>query len=271
MQLRSLIFIFFYSLLSSISYAQKPTNLTIVIDDMGNSINDFHAFSLPIEISFSILPFTPRAQQIAKKAQLQGRGLLAHIPMQALANNHRLGEGALMLDMQEQEFKSELQRSLDYLPEVQGINNHMGSLLTTQELHMNWTMEVLKKQGLYFLDSRTTADSIAEQTAEISGIPTLRRDVFLDNIKTVEAMEKQFQRAIKLSKNKISAVIIAHPYPETIQFLQDKFKAPIDGVQLISLNQLIPETQQLAIWQEKAQFQQANNYPTIIEPSTQAQ
>lgn len=269
MQLTSLIFLFCCLLFNSVSYAQKLTNITIVIDDMGNSINDFRALSLPIEISFSILPFTPKARQLAEEAKQQGREFLAHIPMQAKNNNHKLGEGALMMDMQEAEFKAELQRALDYLPDAQGINNHMGSVLTEQHKQMRWTMEVLKTQGLYFLDSRTTANTVAQKTAELSGIPTLRRHVFLDNIKTAEAMEKQFQQAIKLSQKKISAVIIAHPYPETIRFLQEKFKTPIDGLQLISLNQLLPEAQRLAIQQEKAQFQQANN--SIIDSTTQAQ
>ncbi|MEH6452952.1 MAG: divergent polysaccharide deacetylase family protein [Psychromonas sp.] len=267
--MNNLVFVLFGLLFSTLADAQKLVKLTIVIDDMGNNINDFQALDLPKEIAFSILPFTPRGKQLAKKAQLQDRDFLVHIPMQAVANNQKLGKGALMLDMQEQQFKAELQRSLDHLPNALGINNHMGSLLTTQQLHMNWTMQVLKKQRLLFLDSRTTANTIAAITAQRFAIPSISRNVFLDNIKTSEAMEIQFQRAIRLSHNKASTIIIAHPYPETITFLQQKFKIPIDGVQLISLDQLIPNNQTTVIEADKVQ--QANNYSTNIESLTQAQ
>ncbi|WP_028864705.1 divergent polysaccharide deacetylase family protein [Psychromonas aquimarina] len=267
MRLTSLIFLL--SLLQSpTGSAQQAGTITIVLDDMGNSLSDFQALSLPKEIAFSVLPYTPQAKLLAEKAHQQEREILLHVPMQAKADNQMLGKGALMLDMQEKEFKEILNRSLRSLPYAQGINNHMGSSLTEQLEPMSWVMEVLQAQGLYFLDSRTTAQTIAESTAKISGIPALRRHVFLDNVKTEQAMEKQLQNAVQLSRKNLSVVIIAHPYPETINFLQKKFKKPAHGLHLITLNQLIPETQRLAMQRKKSQFQQANNQG-VASPSTQ--
>lgn len=256
---RSLIILFVALMQSQNSFAEKIAVISIVLDDMGYSKNDFQALSLPKEISFSFLPYTPQAKRLAEQAHQQGRGILLHVPMQAKTNNQKLGKGALMLDMNEQQFKAELRRSLHSLPFVQGINNHMGSTLTEHIIPMRWTMEILKTQGLYFLDSRTTAQTVAESSAKIAAIPALRRHVFLDNIKTEEAMEAQLQAAIKLSRDNKTVVIIAHPYPETIHFLQQKFKQPTNAFKLIPLNQQFSEIQRLAMAKKKLQFQQANN------------
>lgn len=256
-QITLILFFITYILQSAQSLAEENGSITIVLDDLGYSPNDFSALSLPKEITFSILPFTPQAKKLAKMANQQGRDILLHIPMQAKSNNDKLGKGALMLDMQEDEFKNKLQQSLHYLPYAQGINNHMGSSLTEQLEPMRWTMEVLKKQGLYFLDSRTTAQTIAQSTALIEGVAALRRHVFLDNIKTQHAMYKQLQHAVKLSKENKAVVIIAHPYPETLYFLKQLFGKEPNNFKLTALNQLIPKTERLAMLKKKSEYRQA--------------
>ncbi|MCG6202171.1 divergent polysaccharide deacetylase family protein [Psychromonas antarctica] len=262
MNLPRLIVLLLALLQSQTSFAEKTGEIAIVLDDMGYHLNDLQAFTLPKEITFSILPYTPYAQRIAEQAHQQGREILVHIPMQAKKDNDKLGKGALMINMQEKTFKAALKKSLYSLPYAQGINNHMGSALTEQIKPMRWIMDVLGKQGLYFLDSRTTANTVAQSSAKTSGIPTLRRHFFLDNTRTEEAMDMQLQQAIKLSQHNKTVVIIAHPYPETIRFLQKKFAKPTAKVKLIALNQLIPETQRLALLQKRSALQQANNRVT---------
>lgn len=256
-KISSILFLFTFLVQSNIGFAQEMGSITIVIDDLGYNINDFSALSLPKEITFSILPFTPKAKQLAKMAHKQGREVLLHIPMQAKSHNEKLGKGALMQDMSEEEFKRKLQHSLQYLPSAKGVNNHMGSSLTEQFNPMLWTMQVLKKQGLYFLDSRTTAQTIAQSTALIEGVVALRRHVFLDNIKTEDAMHKQLQRAIRLSQENKAVVIIAHPYPETLDFLKQLFENKKNNFRLTALNELIPKRQRLAMQKKKSEHQQA--------------
>ncbi|MCP5078603.1 MAG: divergent polysaccharide deacetylase family protein [Psychromonas sp.] len=258
-RLTILIVTLFIVLQSVNSFAKQPVQLAIVLDDVGNSQHDLLALQLPTAITFSILPYTPHAKNIASLAIAQERELLLHVPMQAKANNEKLGKGALMLNMQELAFKAELNKALYYLPDATGINNHMGSALTEHVKQMQWTMEVLNKQGLYFLDSRTTAETIAESTAQISGTPALRRHVFLDNIKTEMAMEKQLQHAVNLGKKQYSVVIIAHPYPETIYFLSKKFKQKRSDVELVSLQELLPQNARLAMAKKRSELQQAHN------------
>lgn len=267
----SLIITLLIILQSSVGFAKPSVQLAIVLDDVGNSLHDLQALNLPAEITFSILPYTPHAKKIAQLALKQDRELLLHVPMQAKANNSKLGKGALMLNMQETEFKAQLKKALHYLPDATGINNHMGSELTEQVKQMQWTMDVLNKQGLYFLDSRTTAQTIAESTARMSGTPALRRHVFLDNVKTVNAMEKQFQHALRLGKSNLSVVIIAHPYPETIQFLSNKFKQENDQVELVSLQALLPKTARLAMTKKRSERQQVSNIVINNKPNKQIQ
>lgn len=268
-RLTSLLITIFIVLQSSNSFAKQPVQLAIVLDDIGNSQHDLLALQLPSAITFSILPYTPYAKDIAKFALSQEREVLLHVPMQAKMHNEKLGKGALMLNMQEITFKTELNKAVQYLPDATGINNHMGSTLTEHIKQMQWTMEVLNKQGLYFLDSRTTAQTIAESTAKISGTPALRRHVFLDNIKTEAAMDTQLQRAIELGKDQFSVVIIAHPYPETIKFLAKKFKQKRNDVILVSLQELLPQSARLAMAKTRSELQQANN--AVSDQSQQLQ
>lgn len=255
----SLLVGFILFLQASISYAKQPIKLAIVLDDMGYKQSDLQALKLPSNITFSILPYTPYAKKIARLAIQQQRELLVHVPMQAKKDNEKLGQGALLLNMEEKEFKARLLRALNYLPSATGVNNHMGSTLTEHVKEMQWTMEILGNNGFYFLDSRTTVKTVAESTANITGIPALRRHVFLDNIKTTEAMEKQLLAAIKLGEKNASIVIIAHPYPETIHFLNTQLKLHNNEIELVALQTLLTTSERLAMTKKRKGLRQVSN------------
>ncbi|MCE0557348.1 MULTISPECIES: divergent polysaccharide deacetylase family protein [unclassified Motilimonas] len=218
----------------------NAANLAIIIDDIGNSEHDFQALKLPSEVAFSLLPFTPQALTIGQQAWAQNRDMLLHIPMEAVANNQLLGPGALRADMSEQELKHKLEQAIIALPFIQGMNNHMGSKLTTMAEQMRWTMETLRHHELFFLDSRTSKNTLAESTAQSLGVPVLRRHVFLDNLRSRAAIEKQFNLALKLARSGRDVVIIGHPYPETLSFLQQRLSQPIAPVNLVNITELMP-------------------------------
>jgi polysaccharide deacetylase 2 family uncharacterized protein YibQ len=157
---------------------------------------------------------------------------MLHAPMSNV-HNIPLGENGLSETMNEVHFKQALNSSLDSLPGVSGVNNHMGSLLTQKSLPMEWVMHALKQRQLYFIDSRTTSNSVAWSVAQNLHIPSLKRDIFLDNIPTAESIDKQFKQLIALAKRRGYAVAIAHPYPETIRYLQQHL--PILAQQNINL------------------------------------
>jgi len=144
---------------------------------------------------------------------------MLHAPM-ANETGAALGPGALTEEMTQEEIHQTLSASLDSIPHVQGINNHMGSRLTQSQDHMNWVMDTVSHRGLYFIDSLTNPASVAKSTAAEEGILTAKRDVFLDNDRDLEGLTHQFQRALTIAKRSGSAILIGHPYPETLDFLE---------------------------------------------------
>jgi polysaccharide deacetylase 2 family uncharacterized protein YibQ len=116
----------------------------------------------------------------------------------------------------------------------------MGSLLTTKADSMKWVMETLKGRSLFFIDSLTSPKSVAKKTAQDYGLETVSRDVFLDNIRTEQAIDKQFSRLIKLARKHGSALAIGHPYPETMAYLKQRLNhLEQDGVRLVRLSDLL--------------------------------
>ena len=121
---------------------------------------------------------------------------MLHLPMQSV-EHHKHSPGTLDLHMTKSEFRTQLLASLNSVPYVRGVNNHMGSLLTRHPGHMNWLMDVLSKHGgLYFIDSKTTNKSIAAKIAIEYDIPNLSRDFFLDPDEKDSTIRQQFNRFI---------------------------------------------------------------------------
>ncbi|MEC9386947.1 MAG: divergent polysaccharide deacetylase family protein, partial [Pseudomonadota bacterium] len=113
-----------------------------------------------------------------------------------------------------------LRRALQSIPFVSGVNNHMGSLLTQQLEPMDWVMKELDRYPVYFVDSRTIANSIAGSVADAYNIPSLTRDVFLDHEQTEEFVDKQFKLLIQTAREKGTAIGIGHPHKVTVDYLE---------------------------------------------------
>ncbi len=237
---------FFVFLLSSFSImAQSQQTLepsiSIIIDDLGyKQKEDMLALSLPGPIAYAILPHAPYTKKVSTIASQNGKEILLHQPMQALENNELLGPGALTLDMTQKEFEETLEKNMSTLSNIIGINNHMGSLLTRHPGHMQWLMNVLKKNKYIYVDSLTSIKSVAGEIANKNKIPFLKRDIFLDNNKDLEYISKKILELIAIAKKEGTALAIAHPHSNTIEILS-KFLQNIDkyGVKLIGIESLI--------------------------------
>jgi polysaccharide deacetylase 2 family uncharacterized protein YibQ len=132
------------------------------------------------------------------------------------------GKLALMVDMSREEIRSRLERALDELSGVQGLNNHMGSEFTQHPLGMEVVAQVLAERGLYFLDSLTTPHSVAYETARRDHVPALRNDLFLDlDVQDPVLIEQRLQRLIERARRKGTAIGIGHPEPATARVLQE--------------------------------------------------
>ncbi len=200
------------------SCAAQPAKIAIVIDDIGYRLTDQQALTLPGDITFSFLPHTPHGKTLAERAYSQHKEVLIHVPMES-GIGKKLGPGALTSDMDEAAIRTSLEKSFQEIPFAIGINNHMGSYLTTQYQPMAWTMKYLKDNELLFLDSVTSPNSKGSKVARQFGVPVMSRHVFLDNQLDVDYITGQFNQLIDKAKNNEVAIGIAHPHPETISIL----------------------------------------------------
>lgn len=235
---------------SNVALAQRPV-IAIIIDDLGNNVNDEQAVNLPGAIACAFLPHAPHTKTLARKAHSQNKEVILHAPMESLHGN-ALGPGSLTLHMTEAQFISTLQKDLASVPHVQGINNHMGSLLTRHPGHMLWLMQEINRHGdLFFVDSRTTTGSVAQSVAVENHIPNMDRDVFLDAEPGTEFVEQQFDQLIKIAQTRGTALAIGHPYPATMKVLKQRLKELDNiGVDLVPVSTLIQRKQQeLPAWQ----------------------
>jgi len=178
---------------------------------------------------------------------------MLHLPMQALDHAHEHVEpGTLTIDMSQQQFMDTLQQSLAAVPHVSGLNNHMGSLMTRHPGNMAWLMEAISERGdLFFVDSRTTHFTVAKQLATEYGIPSISRNVFLDNQPTPEAIRAQFRRLVEIARRDGTAVGIGHPQAATLQVLAEELeKLPQQGIQLLPVSRLIElQNERRLAWQ----------------------
>ena len=197
---------------------QTPT-IAIIIDDMGHSYeHGVQLINLPYPLTLSFLPnrrFTPR---LVEMANFHGKEIMLHAPMQN-SLGFGLGYGGLKSDMSEAEIKSTLVHSFEKIKHMVGLNNHMGSVLTSNRKAMKWVMEIVSQHPFYFVDSRTSALSVAANMAEQLNIPNLSRDIFLDHVQDREFIQRQFLKLLDIAMEKGTAIAIGHPHPETIEYL----------------------------------------------------
>ncbi|UCB55903.1 MAG: divergent polysaccharide deacetylase family protein [Thiotrichales bacterium] len=221
------------------AYAEKLAS--IIIDDLGNNLEFGNmAIALPGPVTLAFLPHTVFAADLADRAHGAGKEVMLHLPLQSV-RHHSYTPGTLKLHMTHQEFVSQLKADINSIPHVRGLNNHMGSLLTQHPGHMNWLMSALAEAGdLYFIDSRTTKKSVASRFAQMHRVPHLDRDIFLDPDERPETIRREFSRFIARINRNGFAIAIAHPYPQTIQFIEQHLDTlEGQGIKLVPVSELI--------------------------------
>lgn len=197
-----------------------PPTIAIIIDDMGHNLHEGERLAnMDQPLTLAFLPYRRHTDSLARLAHSQSKEIMLHSPM-ANTRNFGLGPGGLTPDMDEPALTTTLRRALQSIPFVQGVNNHMGSLLTQQLKPMDWVMKELYRYPVYFVDSRTIASSIAGDVAAAYQIPTLTRDVFLDHEQTEEFVDRQFKELIRQAKENGSAIGIGHPHTVTVDYLE---------------------------------------------------
>jgi polysaccharide deacetylase 2 family uncharacterized protein YibQ len=218
----------------------QAAEIAVVIDDVGYSITlGMRAINLPGPVSLAVFPFAPNTKLLAHRAIVSGKDIILHQPMQPHAAPHvRIEDGTLTLDMAQREFDDMLSAALDAVPASIGLSNHTGSLLTQHREPMERLMQSLCKRGLFFLDSRTTSETIALDVARELGVPAVKRDVFLDHDPRPKSIDAAFERALRLARQNGHALIIAHPYSVSLSYLETHLAALPEDIQLVPVRTL---------------------------------
>ena len=238
-------------------YNARP-KIAIIIDDIGyNRKAGEKAISLPGALTYAVIPFTPFGRTLAEQAFFSQKEVILHLPMESTTGK-KLDIGGITTQQSKYEVKDRLKASLNELPFASGFNNHMGSLLTADSKAMGWIMEEVSGTPLFFIDSMTNPHSVAYETANEFGVPSLRRDIFLDADPHPKRIQKAFDRLVKIAKRMGSAIAIAHPYPTTLEFLDqnlDEFSNL--GIELVNVSELVvgaptPERARMPMWNAQA-------------------
>jgi polysaccharide deacetylase 2 family uncharacterized protein YibQ len=230
---------------SEVSVVSAPApaeggRIALVIDDLGRSVADLDTIErLDVPLSYAVLPYEEETEQVVAELHRRKAEVLLHLPMEP-ANGEDPGPGALRMGMTPEQLRQFTLAALRAVPGAAGVNNHMGSGLSADERSMKTILGLLSGRGLFFLDSRTSAQSVAYKVAIRLGVPAAERQVFLDSDIQPEAIREQFHRLLGLSRTRGAAVAIGHPHPETLAVLADEVpKARALGYEFVPVSYLL--------------------------------
>ena len=221
--------------------ALRP-KIAIVIDDLGDKdkiSQELLHWDLPI--TFAILPFTPYSKTLAGEAHRQGKEVILHLPMEPHGYPQiRPGKGVLLGEMNEKKLLRQLARDIEAVPYITGVSNHMGSRLMEEPEKIEIVFSELKRRRLFFLDSRTTPQTVGLQVAQSVGLKAVERNIFIDNSSTEEDIKQQLEQLIQLSLSKGKAIGIGHPHPSTLKSIREMIpRLKEKGIEVVPLSTLV--------------------------------
>ncbi|RLE34154.1 MAG: hypothetical protein DRJ61_05750 [Acidobacteria bacterium] len=216
--------------------------LVILLDDGGQKMALVpRVAALPPAVGVAVLPFLPSSSETAVTLHKAGHEVWLHLPMEPNGYPaNKPGPGAVFVSMAEDEVRMTVHSALNNVPHAVGMNNHMGSRATADLRLMTWVMQEIKGRGIAFIDSRTTRETVAETAARVQGIKTGRRNVFLDNDRSAEAIRRQLDEAVYRALMNGQAISIGHMVPVTVGVLE----AELPGLEDRGIT-LVPPTQGL--------------------------
>ena len=198
----------------------KPL-IAIVIDDVGiDRPHSKRAWELPGPLTLSFLPYARDLHEQAKAAHAHGQELMLHLPMEPMGRADP-GPNALKVALTDSELKARVTTALDSFDGYVGVNNHMGSRFTAYRPGMETVLRQFRARGLLFLDSRTTSQSVGDQIAQELGVPSVARNVFLDDDESPDAVRRRLAETEAVARRQGFAVAIGHPHEATLQALAE--------------------------------------------------
>ncbi len=214
----------------------------IVIDDLGQSFSHFEQLAdLNIPLSIAVIPGLPASARTVSEASRRGIEMLLHQPMEPHEEGGKNpGAGVLLTSMTPEELRAQVRANLAAVPGAVGVNNHMGSRFTEDAAGLGVVMLEIKEHGLFWLDSRTTAQTRGIEVARAAGVPALERDFFIDAEVNADFIRRQVRKLIDVARAHGTAVGIGHPHRETIAILRElRDELLASGVALVPVSALV--------------------------------
>jgi hypothetical protein len=217
--------------------------VALIMDDMGNSLDALEALiALGRPLTVAVLPYSAHAAETARAARANGLEVLLHLPLESLNGPEGLAdtEGMIVTSMTAPAIVAAFEASYDRVPFVTGANNHMGSRFTAEPDLMRALLKPIKERGLFFIDSRTTAKTVALEEARAMGVPAAKRDVFLDADEDRGRIRGRLIELFQKARKNGRAVGICHPFPETLAVLKSAFHL-VDayGLEAVPVSRLV--------------------------------
>ncbi|MCK4904960.1 divergent polysaccharide deacetylase family protein [bacterium] len=215
--------------------------ISIIIDDMGYGREvEKEILKLSFPLTISVLPHQKASQKIAELAHKLGFEVMLHQPLQSIYTNRNTSQGLITEGMNKEEIKSTFMQNLKTVPYAVGVNNHEGSKGMGQEEMMSELLDIIKKEGMFFVNSLTTSNPSAKKIALAKGLKYIQRDTFLDNEKNEEYIAQQIDELISQALSNGQAIGIAHPGRATLNALKKGLpKIEAEGIKIVPISQLL--------------------------------
>jgi hypothetical protein len=220
----------------------RQGTIAIIIDDMGSSMREAETLlAMNTPMTISIIPGLSKAKAVAEEVHRKGGEVMIHIPMEPKEYQQKPFEkSGLLLSMSDKVIRERMESYLEGVPNAVGANNHMGSRFTEDRAKMTVVLEVLKRRGLFFVDSKTSPLSLGDRLAREMGIPAAARSVFLDNVQDVEAIKGQVEKLAGIARKHGSAIGICHPHKTTLIALSSELpELRKKGIRFVHVSELV--------------------------------
>ncbi len=224
---------------------EMPPTIYIIIDDVGYNVEQLEQFlDLPFPIAFSVLPHLPYTKEVVDRISMAQKELMIHIPMEPI-NGMDPGPEAIFTSMTDDEIAAKVGEYVEEVPAAVAANNHMGSKATGDERVMEIVLRNLELEGIQFIDSLTTSDSVVKAVSERLEIPYLYRNVFLDNVDDQESVISALQKGVEIATLHGKAVCIGHVWSNALPEILEQAADVIDEMDIAvgSIGDLVRETE----------------------------
>nr|WP_154893676.1 divergent polysaccharide deacetylase family protein [Paenibacillus xylanexedens] len=190
----------------------QPKRMAIIIDDAGNDMKGTaEILDMPVKLTLAVMPFLPTTKKDAIAAHEKGMDVIVHMPMEPISGRPEwLGPGAITSSLTDDEVRERVEKAIDDVPYAIGMNNHMGSKVTSDKRIMSIVLDVCRERGLFFVDSRTNFRSVVGELAVSKGMPPVGNDIFLDDRNSKPHIRHQMELAAKRAVEKNMCIVIGH-------------------------------------------------------------